>query len=221
MLSRILFCKKYLEHFSLLSLLTFVAMCAGTLLPKTLAAATTQFPLSESASKATEDAIQRGLELVRRGDFENAVVSLSIALERHKKAGASEQQIETLIGLSDAYQAMGDYAIAIDYLQKSLPLIENRKNRRKASAVMSRLGNAYSRLGRYGKATDYLKKGLDYAREIGDPRLEATILNIWVLCKYQWEIPKKPNPISKRALTLPHRMRAIYSQAKVFQISQN
>jgi CHAT domain-containing protein len=168
--------KNYSNFIRLALNLSFAVICLSAHLAETSASATTQFPISASALKV-ENSLSPGLNALQRGDFEAAIIYFSNALKQHKVTGAIKPQFTTLIHLSNAYQAIGESAIAITYLHSALKLTGIADNHYKASLVMSHLGNAYLRSGDDTKATLYLTKAIKHARHIADPTLEATAFN--------------------------------------------
>ena len=82
-----------------------------------------------------------------------------------------------LTQLAQAYQALGQYRLALQSLQSALQLAEQSGERARIAAALGSLGNAYIITGPPEKAAQSLRQGLDMAREAGDAALAAVILN--------------------------------------------
>ncbi|MBD1927931.1 tetratricopeptide repeat protein [Trichocoleus sp. FACHB-90] len=82
----------------------------------------------------------------------------------------------SLTTLSNAYNSLGQYQLAIDYYQQSLAIFREIGDRNGEAASLNNLGNAYNSLGQYQLAIDYYQQSLAIKREIGDRNGEAASL---------------------------------------------
>ncbi|MEP0855032.1 tetratricopeptide repeat protein [Trichocoleus sp. DQ-U1] len=88
----------------------------------------------------------------------------------------SWQFAASLNSLGNAYNSLGQYQPAIDYLQQSLAISREISHPNGEAASLGNLGNAYNSLGQYQPAIDYLQQSLAITREIGDLDGEAASL---------------------------------------------
>ncbi|MBD1904664.1 tetratricopeptide repeat protein [Funiculus sociatus GB2-A5] len=82
----------------------------------------------------------------------------------------------SLNSLGNAYNSLGQYQSAIDYLQQSLAITREMSARNGEAKSLIGLGNAYNSLGQYRLAIDYLEQSLAIFREISDCNGEAASL---------------------------------------------
>ena len=121
--------------------------------------------------------VEQGLQQFQRGDFGQAVVSWTEAARLYGQQGKAAEHSTVLTQLAQAYQALGQYRLALQSLQSALQLAEQSGDRAHIAAVLGSLGNAYIITGPPEKAAQSLRQGLDMAREAGDAALAADILN--------------------------------------------
>ncbi|MDF5726288.1 MAG: CHAT domain-containing protein, partial [Rhizonema sp. PD37] len=84
---------------------------------------------------------------------------------------------KALGNLGNAYQNLGDYPKAIEYLQQWLAIVREIKDRQSEGKALGNLGIAYDSLGDYPKAIEYYKQDLAIAREIKDRQSQGDALN--------------------------------------------
>jgi CHAT domain-containing protein len=130
-----------------------------------------------AAGGVPEQHMAQGWQAFERGDFARAVVSWTAAGRLYERAGQPVQQSNALTHLAQAYQALGQYKLALQSLHAALGLAEKSGEQGQVAAVMGSLGNAYIVTGPAEKAAGYLEGGLKSARELGDAALAAAILN--------------------------------------------
>jgi tetratricopeptide (TPR) repeat protein len=80
--------------------------------------------------------------------------------------------------LGTAYEALGNYAKAIEYYQQCLDIKRETDNCRGEKATLKSLTKAYLSLGDYAKAVEYSKSWLTIVRKIGDAQEEEVALGI-------------------------------------------
>ena len=80
------------------------------------------------------------------------------------------------MNLGVTYRNLGDYAKAIEYLQQTLNIVREIKDRQGEGNALGGLGNAYSSLGDYAKAIEYLQQQLAIAKEIHNRQEEGNAL---------------------------------------------
>ncbi|MGI2909842.1 tetratricopeptide repeat protein, partial [Tolypothrix sp. VBCCA 56010] len=67
----------------------------------------------------------------------------------------------------NAYNSLGQYQRAIEFLQQSLEISREIGDRNGEGASLGNLGNAYNSLGQYQRAIEFLQQSLEISREIG------------------------------------------------------
>ncbi|MEG4326093.1 tetratricopeptide repeat protein [Microcoleus sp. F6_B4] len=73
-----------------------------------------------------------------------------------------------LAGIGRAYNALGDFCKAMDYLDQSLDISKHLGDRRREGIALSQLGTSYRSLGDSSTAIDYYQQSFTIAKEIGD-----------------------------------------------------
>ena len=77
---------------------------------------------------------------------------------------------------SQIYQSMGDYSVALKYLNQALDIAKSIGNKYKIEQCLSALGNIYANLGNRSTAIDYCFQALKYAEETGNKTEIALLL---------------------------------------------
>jgi CHAT domain-containing protein len=117
-----------------------------------------------------------GAKAVRRGAFEEAVLSWTEAERLYGETGTSQARIDTLIDLARAYGSLGRYSEALTTLERARQLAEDLADRDRIASILASLGNISIATGRAETAEAYLNQALRFAREVGNRRLVASIL---------------------------------------------
>ncbi|GAB4355143.1 MAG: hypothetical protein Kow0060_06850 [Methylohalobius crimeensis] len=130
-----------------------------------------------AASQDAEQQMSRGSIAFRRGNFENAAYFWSAAVDLYGKVGEREKQVDVLIRLSEAYQALGQYGRSRQSLHRALKLARRQKNSLGVALATNGLGNVYFFLGNREKARQYLEMSLVRARELKHSELVAMVTN--------------------------------------------
>jgi tetratricopeptide (TPR) repeat protein len=73
-----------------------------------------------------------------------------------------------LAGIGGAYNALGNFCKAMDYLDQSLDISKHLGDRRREGIALSQLGTSYRSLGDSSTAIDYYQQSFTIAKEIGD-----------------------------------------------------
>jgi CHAT domain-containing protein/Flp pilus assembly protein TadD len=128
---------------------------------------------------------QAGIVRYRRSEFQAALTLWQQALAGFRAAhvrndfpqDSRQGEAAALGGLGIAYDALGDYAQAIDFHQQQLEIARQIGDRQGEAAALGNLGNAYGSLGDYELAIDFHQQSLEIFRQIGDRQGEAGSLN--------------------------------------------
>jgi CHAT domain-containing protein len=134
-------------------------------------------PVWASEGEAPRAAFDRGLDAFHRGAFDEATVAWGHALTAYERARDRGMQIATLLHLSQAHAALGQYGQAVRRLEPALRLAEASKEPARIAAVLAALGNVHIVIGPPETAAAYLERALALAREAGAPALTAMTLN--------------------------------------------
>ncbi len=121
--------------------------------------------------------LQNGVEALKRGAFEQAVVSFKEAAELYGQAQKGLDQSKALLSLSEAYQALGQHRKALESLELALALARQADDRRQFALIMARLGQVYLAAGQLEAASQMLHEALGLARGLENAGLSAVILN--------------------------------------------
>ncbi|MFM6078454.1 MAG: tetratricopeptide repeat protein, partial [Dolichospermum sp.] len=96
---------------------------------------------------------------------------LDVATSLNNQGGSN-----SLNGLGNAYNSLGQYQTAIDFHQQSLKIKREIGDVQGEGNSLIGLGNAYNSLGQYQTAIDFYQQSLKITREIGDVRGESNSL---------------------------------------------
>ncbi|MDZ8225908.1 tetratricopeptide repeat protein [Nostoc sp. ChiVER01] len=150
----------------------------------------------------TKDDVKEYLEIFdhfyQLQDYNSAFVSISICDDFLTLRGYYADQVElygqlvskwgeigarenwnyqaALTSLGNAYNSLGQYQRAIEFLQESLEIKREIGDRDGEGVSLGNLGNAYNFLGQYQRAIDFYQQSLEIKREIGDRNGEGTSL---------------------------------------------
>jgi len=122
-------------------------------------------------------AMRQGEQLLRQGQFEQAVVLLNIAVQFYSKMPTSAPHIKALIRFGEAQQALGEYVDASEALHQALPLAKSLKEIGLSVHALAALGNLQIALGAPQQAEQLLNEASTLASNLQAPALKATILN--------------------------------------------
>ncbi|MEG4942505.1 CHAT domain-containing tetratricopeptide repeat protein [Microcoleus sp. F4-D5] len=132
---------------------------------------------TQAQRKAEADRLlDQGHQQYEISQFQAALLSWQQALIIYREIKDRQGEGKALGSLGNAYNSLGDYAKAIDYLHQDLAIAREIKDRQSEGRALGHLGNAYNSLGDYAKAIDYLQQGLAIAREIKDRQSEGAAL---------------------------------------------
>jgi tetratricopeptide (TPR) repeat protein len=127
---------------------------------------------------------QAGIVRYRRSEFQAALTLWQQALAGFRAAhvrndfpqDSRQGEAAALGGLGIAYDALGDYAQAIDFHQQQLEIARQIGDRQGEANALGNLGIAYFSLGDSARAIDFYQQALEIARQIGDRQGEAAAL---------------------------------------------
>ncbi|BBC25473.1 CHAT domain-containing protein [Pseudanabaena sp. ABRG5-3] len=85
-------------------------------------------------------------------------------------------QRNSLNGLGNVHNSLGQYQKAIDFYQQSLAIAKQMGKRQWESLALGNLGNTYDSIGQHQKAIELFHQSLAIARQISDRDGEGTIL---------------------------------------------
>ncbi|MBD1837314.1 tetratricopeptide repeat protein [Coleofasciculus sp. FACHB-64] len=116
--------------------------------------------------------------LTLRGYNTDLVELYGLLVERWLQNNSKSWEFaDSLTGLGNAYNSLGQYSLAIDYHQHSLAIARDIGDHDEEASSLGNLGNAYCSLGQYAQAIDYYQQSLAIEQEIGDLKGEALSLN--------------------------------------------
>ncbi|MEH2451437.1 tetratricopeptide repeat protein, partial [Nostoc sp.] len=113
-----------------------------------------------------------------RGYFTDQVDLYRQLIEAWEKTGEIENLYSSvaLNNLGNAYNYLGQYERAIEFLEQCLEIAKEIGERNSEGKSLGNLGNAYLSLGQYQQAIDFYQQSLDIAREIGERNSEGKSL---------------------------------------------
>ncbi|MDH3599409.1 MAG: CHAT domain-containing protein [Candidatus Tectomicrobia bacterium] len=121
--------------------------------------------------------MSQGVQAFQKGNFEAAITHWTQAAKAYESQAQSKAHSDTLIYLSQAYQALGQYQRALGVLEQALDLIRPTGDQTQLVSVLSDLGNVYIATEKYKLALKQLDEAHRIAEAIGHHALLANILN--------------------------------------------
>lgn len=129
---------------------------------------------------------KQGIEFAKRGQYRESLKRLEQVLEIAQKLGHRETELRTFLWMARVYSSLGEYKLALDYYQKSLPIRQEILGH--WEGVEFNIGRIYEVLGQYELALKYYEDALKTARfptlianfdgdMVGDIRGEVNALN--------------------------------------------
>ena len=118
-----------------------------------------------------------GSQAYQHGDFEQAVERWTSAEAAYEKSAARPEQIDALIRLSEAYQALGRYRTAAIRLDQAKALAADRDDSLLTIRILWRQGSLYQAAGQHEEAERSLQESLRRAKTLPQAALTAAILN--------------------------------------------
>ena len=91
-----------------------------------------------------------------------------------------------------SYAVKSDYPKALDYLQRSLKILEDMGDKRGIAGSLGNIGIIYDNQGNYSKALEYYQRSLKIKEEIGDKKrgIASSLGNIGTIYDNQGDYPK-------------------------------
>lgn len=129
---------------------------------------------------------EQGIQFAVRGQYREALKRFEQVLEIAQKLGHRETELRCFLWMARVYSSLGEYKLALDYYQKSLPLRQEILGH--WEGIESNIGQIYEVLGQYELALKYYEDALKTARfptlianfdgdMVGDVRGEVNALN--------------------------------------------
>lgn len=126
------------------------------------------------AELAAESSMRRGAEHYRMGAFEEAARAWKEAAGLFAAAAEPERQAQALLNYAQASHALGQQRLAVEAIEEARSLAATPQQKLQATAA---LGAALTFSRRAEEAEPLLRESLAMAREGGDRRATAAILN--------------------------------------------
>lgn len=128
-----------------------------------------------------DDWFAQGVEFEQQGRVDDAIKAWERARQGYETnpAGAAGVQgrIQVLQRLAGACQQVGQWPLAVQYLQQAGALAEQADDRASLTRVYDALGAVYILMGDTALAQPYLEKSLAMATELGDVVAQASVWN--------------------------------------------
>src|SRR5437016_5594432 len=128
----------------------------------------------DAASLTGKEAAQSAFQ---RGSFTEAAACCQQAAKTFKKRGNINAQVEALVNLAAAYQALGQHPKAVESLSEAAVLADHGGDRARQILAKSKLGAALTMTLQPEKAEPLLRESLVMARADKNTALLAAVLN--------------------------------------------
>lgn len=116
--------------------------------------------------------LKEGIEIKNkaksRADLERSLKKLQTSQQIFEKVNSEQGQAYALGWIGQVYKALGQYASALEYFEKSLTITRRIGSPKEEGITLSEIAQAYNSLGDYAKALDYYEKSLAITRRITD-----------------------------------------------------
>lgn len=132
---------------------------------------------SPDSSPIAEQAMTAGMDAMQRGQFDRAAWHWQTASAAYAQAGDTIHQLDALLQLADAQQALGQSRNALATLHVAQPLAERLGDPTRRAAVAGALGKTLWLTGAFDNARRYLNSSVSIARQANAPRTAAVSLN--------------------------------------------
>ena len=138
----------------------------------TLLTGTSWLNTAFAQSRALKQALERGTEFYRAGQYKMAEPQFAQALKlMRKEFPGHPNEIRTLYNLSFVYEQLGQYSQAERLLQQALTILREKLDHRHppvGAEGLNNLGVFYSRIGRHFEAERLLEEALAIAEKAPD-----------------------------------------------------
>jgi signal transduction histidine kinase len=122
------------------------------------------------------------VSLARLGQNEEAARRAKIAIERYEKANDEVGLAKARLCLGTIYYAIGEYAMALSEMQKSLSLYQKLRDSKGEMYLMQNIGSVYLESGNLSLALECFEYALSAAKKLNDRTQQAMALgNIGVV----------------------------------------
>ena len=132
---------------------------------------------SRSETISAQDAMRLGEGASERGAIEEAVTFWQEATKLFARRKDARGEVEALLALGNAYQALGDQPAAIQVLEQAAALAEKSNDRKGLALAKNSLGTAWSCSRQTDWAERNLREALAITRELGDGPTTTSVLN--------------------------------------------
>ena len=129
-----------------------------------------------SAEPAGES-VNLGSRSLQQGDFEEAIVRWTDAIDAYEKSGNPKGKVEALIKRAQSYQAIGQHRAALKDLESAQEIAKISGDRRQMTLTLASLGNLYMVTGPAEEANRHLQQSLGLAKELKSPEMLAVVYN--------------------------------------------
>ena len=124
--------------------------------------------------------LTRGQQLFVQANYDQAKEIYELAVEIAEQGGDGKTMAGALRGIGDVHRLHGDYARALEQLQKSLKISEdlgNKDGKTLIAYALNNIGGIYYGQGNYAGALEYFQKSLKITEEFGDMAAVSAGLN--------------------------------------------
>ena len=134
------------------------------------------------SNTTTEDSIKvivsnQLSELLRYQNPDTALLFANKALILSQKNNWKEDEARALISVGTVHWQQGDYVSALDFYEKVLLVLENKKPSVILLSLYNGFGNTYKALGDHSLSLDYFFKSAGISESLGDEKGRAIALN--------------------------------------------
>lgn len=165
--------------------------------------------LTQSELQQGANLMKEGLEIKNkaksRADLERSLKKLEDSQKIFERVKSTEGQAYSLAGIGQVYNALGQYAKALDYFDRSLTNWRKIGALKEEGITLNEIALVLASLGDYSQALQHSERSLAIARRIPDLNIEGAALNTMALvyrslCEYDRALDycQKSLPITRK-----------------------
>ncbi len=120
------------------------------------------------ADKHIEEFVNKGEELLRKNNFQEALNIYTKILSLYQQADDSQYEAETYVIIGEIYNYSGKYDEALQHFDQAVEIFQELENREDEAMTLIYIGRTHLAWNRYEEALEILQNAVNIAEEIDD-----------------------------------------------------
>lgn len=194
-------------RYPVLTVMTAVLLCSGALRTERvgltgLSEVMAQTSVESSQKAETEQLRLKGEQLLKKGQFQDALMKFQQVLRLYEAMGDVGGQAATLNGIGESYEGLSDYTRMGEAYQKALTLAKKNRNFQEEGIALNGVGDIYFYQSDYTNALKVAQKALTLCADLPNRKCKALSLGNIGSIYTALEIPEKALKYFNQALSL-------------------